>query len=167
MIGGRRLKEFQKIYEEYAKPVYRFLLSMTADEDLAEELLAETFYKALRHIDRFEGRCSIYTWLCRIGKNEYFRERRRSRRLVQMPSGESVTADDVVSMEERAEDRDVYCRAAKAVDRLPEPYREVFVLHTFGEIKLKEIADLKGKSESWARVTYFRARQMIAKEVTE
>ena len=65
------MSSFQQVYEAYAKPLYRFLLTLTCKEDLAEELLSETFYQAYLHIDRFEGRCSIYTWLCQIGKNAW------------------------------------------------------------------------------------------------
>ena len=63
----------RKAYDEYAKSVYRFLLSLTGSEDLAEELLQETFYQALQHIDKFEGKCSLYTWLCQIGKNAWYK----------------------------------------------------------------------------------------------
>ena len=74
------MAKFQDIYEEYAQPVYRFLLSLSGSEDLAEELLQETFYQALQHIDRFEGRCSLYTWLCQIGKNAWIKEMRRNKK---------------------------------------------------------------------------------------
>ena len=71
---------FQKTYEKYAQPVYRFLLSLAGSEDLAEELLQETFYQAFQHIDQFEGRCNLYTWLCQIGKNAWIKECRRNQR---------------------------------------------------------------------------------------
>lgn len=73
---------FQKVYEEYARLVYRFLLSLTGNDDLAEELLSETFYQAFRHVDKFEGRCSFYTWLCEIGKNAWIKECRRNKRYI-------------------------------------------------------------------------------------
>ena len=50
----------------------------------------------------------------------------------------------------------------EAVFQLEEPYREVFVMHIFGGVSLREIAAEHGKSESWARVTYLRARKRIA-----
>ena len=72
---------FQEVYEEYARPVYRFLLSLTGNEDLAEELLSETFYQAFKHIDRFEGRCNLYTWLCQIAKNLWYDECRKNKKI--------------------------------------------------------------------------------------
>lgn len=147
--------------------MYRFLLRLTGEENQAEELLQETFYQAFVHIDRFEGRCSLYTWLCQIGKNAWLKEcRRRSRhadvsyRELKIPSGEPGLEESLI----RGED----CRAIRrAIQNLQEPYRDVFVMHSLGAVKLKEIASLYGKSESWARVTYFRAKQQILQEVSK
>ena len=157
------MSAFQKVYEEYAQPVYRFLLSLSGSSDLAEELLQETFYQAFLHIDRFEGRCNLYTWLCQIGKNAWLRECRRKKRHREDISPEILTAP---SAEEQVLQKEEYRRAQKAIQKLEDPYRDVFILHAIGGVKLKEIAVVYGKSESWARVTYFRAKQRIVQEVT-
>jgi RNA polymerase sigma-70 factor (ECF subfamily) len=161
-----KLKEFQKVYEEFARPVYRFLLSLTGSEDMAEELLAETFYQAFLHIDRFEGRCSLYTWLCQIGKNAWLKECRRNKRYSDVAFEELELADKGQSAEEKAVNADTLNRIRKAIQKLEDTYRDVFVLHAIGEVSLKEIAAIHGKSESWARVTYFRAKNKIAEEVS-
>ena len=160
------MKEFQKVYEEFARPVYRFLLSLTGSEDMAEELLAETFYQAFLHIDRFEGRCSLYTWLCQIGKNAWLKECRRNKRYSDVAFEELELADKGQSAEEKAVNADTLNRIRKAIQKLEDTYRDVFVLHAIGEVSLKEIAAIHGKSESWARVTYFRAKNKIAEEVS-
>ena len=157
---------FQKIYEEYAQPVYRFLLSLAGNEDLAEELLAETFYQAFRYIDRFEGRCSLYTWLCQIGKNAWLRECRRSKRYREIRPEDVNSPDRKLSLEEQVINREMYREILGVVQILQEPYRDVFILHAIGEVALKEIANMYEKTESWARVTYFRAKKMIAQEVS-
>ena len=157
------MSAFQKVYEEYAQPVYRFLLSLSGSSDLAEELLQETFYQAFLHIDRFEGRCNLYTWLCQIGKNAWLRECRRKKRRREDIFPEILTAP---SAEEQVLQKEEYRRAQKAIQKLEDPYRDVFILHAIGGVKLKEIAVVYGKSESWARVTYFRAKQRIVQEVT-
>lgn len=156
---------FQQVYEEYGKPVYRFLLSLTGDESLAEELLQETFYQALQHIDRFEGKCSLYTWLCRIGKNAWLKECGRRKRYSGTDIDTLELTDTAQSPEERMIAQDDYRRIRQAVYRLEEPYKDVFIMHTFGGVKLREIAQIYGRSESWARVTYFRAKQKIVQEV--
>ena len=159
------MSTFTQIYEEYAQPLFRFLFALTGDEDLAEELQQETFYQAFLHIDRFEGRCSLYTWLCQIGKNAWLKECRRKRRFESME--DTDLPPDRRTPETRVIDRDRLARVRQAVYRLEEPYKEVFILHTFGGLKLKDIAQSFGKSESWARVTYYRAKSKIAQEVSE
>ena len=156
---------FQKIYEEYAQPVYRFLLSLTGKDDLAEELLSETFYRAYRHIDQFEGRCSLYTWLCQIGKNAWIKECRRNNRYSEITLDDLKLIDDKLSLEEQIINKEQYYKVLKALQKLSDIYRDVFILHAIGEVKFKEIAGIYGKTESWARVTYFRAKQQIAQEV--
>lgn len=160
------MSAFQKTYEKYAQPVYRFLLSLAGSEDLAEELLQETFYQAFQHIDRFEGRCNLYTWLCQIGKNAWLRECRRNQRYSDVSWEDLPLLSPTPSPEEQAISRDEYRRIHKAIQRLEDPYRDVFILHAIGGVKLKEIANIYGKSESWARVTFYRAKQQIAQEVS-
>ncbi len=157
------MSAFQKVYETYAQPVYRFLLTLSGSEDLAEELLQETFYQAFQHIDRFEGRCSLYTWLCQIGKNAWLKECRRNRRYSDVRWDELALSSP--PLEEQAIAKDEYRRIQNAIGQLEDPYRDVFILHAFGGIKLKEIALIYGKSESWARVTFYRGKQKIAQEV--
>ena len=159
--------EMKAIYEEYGKPVFRFLLSLTGSPEQAEELLQETFYQALIHIDRFEGRSSLYTWLCQIGKNAWLKECSRRKRYADTPYEELSLADPGLTPEEAAIRAEELRRIRRAVRNLEEPYRDVFILHIYGGLKLKEIAVNYGKSESWARVTFFRAKNRIAKEVTE
>ena len=156
---------FNKIYEEYARPVHGFLLRLTRNEELAEELLQETFYQALQHIDQFEGRCSLYTWLCQIGKNAWYKECRRSRRYSDVKMEDLIIADTKLSVEEQIVLKDEFVRVQRAIQKLDEPYKDVFILHAIGEVKLVEIAAVYEKSESWARMTFFRAKQRIVQEV--
>lgn len=161
------MRELQQLYEEYGKSVYRFLLRLTGDANLAEELLQETFYQALIHIGQFEQRSSLYTWLCQIGKNAWLKEIRRSSHHIGIPPEELRIPCNDPTPEENAIAQDELRRIRQAIRHLEEPYKEVFILHVFGKLKLREIAQANGKSESWARVTYYRARNQIAKEVME
>ena len=155
----------RKVYEEYAKSVYRFLLSLTESEDWAEELLQETFYQALQHISKFEGKCSLYTWLCQIGKNAWYKECRRKKRFSDENIEDLVLASKEPSVDSQVIEKLEYAKMRKAILKLEEPYRDVLILHIYGEIKLSEIANIYGKSESWAKVTFFRAKQKIIQEV--
>ena len=161
------MRGFEELYHTQGKPVYRFLLALTGDEGQAEELLQETFYQAFLHIDRFEGRSSLYTWLCCIGKNAWLRECRRRSRYADTPYEELKLTDPAPTPEEAALRREQNQRLRQAVLALEDPQREVFILHAYGGLKLKEIAALHQKSESWARVTYFRARKTIQEVLSD
>lgn len=161
------MTEFSELYETYGKPVYRFLLRLTGSADQAEELLQETFYQAFIHIGQFQGRSSIYTWLCQIAKNAWLKECRRNAHYADTPWEDLKLSDHTASPEAALIQKEELRLIRKAILRLDDPYREVFILHIYGGLKLKEIAEANGKSESWARVTYYRARVLIAKEVME
>lgn len=158
---------FQKVYEKYSKSVYRFLLSLTGDEEMSEELLQETFYRAFIHINQFEGRSSIYTWLCQIGKNAWLKECNRKNRYADIPIEDMPSLAKEEILEEQVIRREEYRRVRQVVLKLSEPYKDVFILHAYAGIKLKEIAVSYGKTESWARVTFYRAKQQIIQEVSE
>lgn len=159
------MSTFQEVYQKYGRKVYNFLLSLSGSEALAEELLQETFFQAFQHINQFEGRCSIYTWLCQIGKNAWLKEIKRKKRYSEISIEDLHLPDNLPLLEEQIIQKEQYLRTRKAMLALEEPYKNVFILHAISDIKLKEIANLYGKTESWARVTYYRARMQIVEEV--
>lgn len=153
---------FQDIYQEYGRPVYRFLLSLTGDTHQAEELMQETFYQAFLHIEQFEGRSSVYTWLCQIGKNAWLKECRRRNYFADSDIASDMFSEKGKQPEELVIEAEEFRRIRQAIYELEEPYREVFIMRVFGESQLKDIAAAFGKSESWARVTFYRAKSKIA-----
>lgn len=159
------MDDFKEIYDTYSQMVYRFLLAMTGDVYAAEELLQETFYQAFLHIGKFEGRCSVYTWLCQIGKNAWYKECQRNKRQIYTEKYEELENEH--SLEEDIIRREECQNVRKAIFKLKQPYQDVLAMHIFGEVPLKEIANHFGKTESWAYVTYYRAKNMIRMEVEE
>lgn len=156
------MEDFDEVYLECFPEIYRFLLALCRDPSLAEELTQETFFKALKAIDSFSGSCSLTTWLCQIAKNEYFSYRRKSGAQADEPLLELASDEDV---EQRFTDRETALAVHKALHRLREPYKEVFSLRTFAELPFAQIGLLFGKTESWARVTYYRAKVQIKEEL--
>lgn len=153
------MSDFQEVYDLYFKDVYKYALSLSRDPHIAEEITQETFFKALKHIDSFRGQCRLYVWLCQIAKNTYLTDlRRRSR---SAPQWEETPED---SLEDGLLTKESAFEIHKALHRLPEPYKEVFSLRVFGELPFSQIGELFGKTESWARVTYHRARLKIKEE---
>lgn len=159
------MEHFREIYEKNVNEVYRFLLSLTRDEQAAEDLTQETFVKAIEHIGSFRGDCKISVWLCQIGKNLFYRQYNKARHQTDL-SPETV---DRLTHEESPE-RDILHKHQSSeilrhLHTLDEPYKEVFMLHIFGEVSLKDISLLFGKSDSWARVTFYRAKAAIIEKL--
>jgi RNA polymerase sigma factor (sigma-70 family) len=156
--------EFEKIYDQHFREVYAFILSMSRNEKLAEEITQETFFKALKAIDGFKRQCKMNVWLCQIAKNTYFTHLSKQKRLV---PEEAVESSGDAVMERLMENREEAMRVHKVLHSLQDPYKEVFTLRIFGELSFRDISGLFGKTESWARVTYHRARQKIQDRLKE
>ena len=158
--------DYEGLYETYYMQVYSFLVTLSRDRSLAEELTAQTFYKAMTARSEYRGEGSELTWLCAIAKNLYADEqRRRARQSGQEPDETVVPAPG--AMEEDAQDRDAAFRIHLILHDLPEPYKEVFQLRVFGELAFVQIGRIFGKTETWARVTYHRARLKIQERMGE
>lgn len=162
---GETLDRFEDVFHQYAQPVYRFLLKLTQDECVAEELTQETFYKAFLHINSFRGECSIYTWLCQIGKNLCRNEQKRRKHCSFNELDRSLVSPH--NVEAQVIRKEQAAATLDALQRLPELSREVFSLRVFGEMKYKEIAAILGKTETWAKVTFFRAKEQLLKLLEE
>lgn len=163
MEGGEHVEDFDAIYRRHLREVYRFLLKLSGDSDVAEELTQETFAIAFEKLDSYENRGKILVWLCQIAKLEFYswcrKNKVRTERLNEdIPSHEEVLLDRIIEKEDSE-------HAKQILHGLPEPYREVFLLRVMGEMSFRNIGKIFGKSEVWGRVTFFRARKMIAERM--
>lgn len=157
------MSDFQEVYNLYFRDVYRYSLSLCRNEVLAEEITQETFYKALKKLDSFDGKSKISVWLCQIAKNTYISLCRKSKYFD--PNADISLLPSEISIEERFIDRESAFSIHRILHSLDEPYKEVFSLRTFGELSFKQIAQLFERTETWARVTYHRAKLMIKEEL--
>ena len=151
------MSELAEIYRIYFDDVYRYLLALSHDAQLAEELTSETFCRAMRALPGFRGACDIRVWLCQIAKNLYYSQLRREKCLA--PLEDCQIAEE--SHEEALEDHSEAARIQELLHALREPYKEVFMWRVYGEKSFRDIGALFGKTENWACVTYHRAKRMI------
>lgn len=155
------MQPMEEVYRQYARVVYRYLLGLTRDEDLAEELTQETFYQAVRTSGRYDGSAQVSTWLCGIAKNVLRTHQRKH------PPADDI--DDVTLPAPSAETavlrEETRLELLKRVHALKEPAREVVYLRTWGNLSFKEIGAVLGKTETWARVTFYRAKEQLRKDV--
>ena len=162
------MTDFEKVYKEYFNDVYLYIKRLSGDEHIAEEITSETFFKALKSIDRFRGECEIRVWLCQIAKNSFYTYIKKNSKiqnveeteLVNLPDNNNNVADEVTSKLQAFE-------IQKVLHEIDEPYREVFMWRVYAELSFKEIAGIFNKNENWACVTYHRARNQIKKRLEE
>ena len=156
----------EELYRTYFDIVYRYIRSISQDGSLAEEVTQETFFKALEKIDQFRGDCDVRVWLCQIAKNTLYDHLKKQKK--QLLGDEKLEKTENAGgelLEEKLAQRSQAMEIHKVLHRLSEPYKEVFSLRIFGELTFREIGMLFGKSENWARVTYYRARVKIREEL--
>lgn len=155
------------VYAQHAEEVYRFLLRLCGDATLAEDLLQNTFLKAIEKIDTFDNRCKLTSWLCQIAKNDYYDYLRKRHK----HSPESLDALDLphpqIPLEDMLVNKELARNIRMAVHQLPEPYKEVFLLRVYAELPFREIGQMFQKTEVWGRVTYLRAKEMVLKHLNE
>ncbi len=145
--------------------VYRYALSICQNDTEAQDLTQETFLKAMQASDRFEGKSSLYTWLCTILKHLWINKCKKSNREVLEDEKIVDISSPNKTIEQMITEKDFSKKIHLVLHTLDEPYKEVFSLRVFGELPFADIADLFSKTESWARVTYHRAKKMITEQL--
>lgn len=153
----------EEMYEKNVNAVYKYLFCLTHSADLAEELTQETFYQAMKRIDRFRGECKVSVWLCQIGKRLWYKElERRKRKEVplsevteEFPAFGHIENDYLLNVEK--------VEVFRMLHHLEDTTREVMYLRLAGELSFAEIGSIMGKTENWARVTFYRGKQKLMK----
>lgn len=160
------MADFEAIYLEHFENVYKYVFSLCRNEAVAEEITQEAFCKAMEHIDRFDGKCKLYVWLCQIAKNTYFTYAKKQKRYVSVADVD-LSSDTEQSFENEIFDRETAWQIHKLLHRLDKPYKEVFALRIFGELPFSQIGELFGKTDSWARLIFYRAKKEIRRGLDE
>ena len=152
----------EDIYRENYPIVYGYLLSLCGDIPLAEDLAAETFFKAFLHPRRYDGQCKLSTWLCTIGRNLYINERKRQLRSRRLNVHSSAEPDPEGLLLEKEQIAQLY----RTTQQLEPLYGQVFFMRLDG-LSFRQIGEAMGKSENWARVTFFRAKVKIQERMED
>ncbi|MBU3105609.1 RNA polymerase sigma factor [Clostridium gasigenes] len=159
------MKEFSELYRLYSEKIYKYLLYLTCNKHEAEELLQETFFQAFKSISRFKGESSISTWLFSIARNVYLKkyndDKKRDEISLELENIIGVTKSPLDELEAKEEE----CRILKAINLLDETYRQVVILRSLNELSFREIGEILNKNENWARVTFYRGKVKLGKEL--
>ena len=173
--GDRRA--FARLLDDYSGPLYRLALKMLGNASDAEDALQNTFLKAFQHVDKFEGRSSLSTWLYRIASNEalmLLRKRRPETTFSDIPLDDEddqnidpvQTTDWCCLPEEELLSSEGRTALDRAVEYLPETLRIVFVLRDIEDLSILETSQVLGLSETAVKTRLLRARLRLREELS-
>lgn len=157
------MTEFEKLFNENREFIFKYLMKMTHDSSLSEELTQETFFRAYMNYVSLRNKEKVSVWLCQIAKNTYFAWYNEQKKKASLDVLETASIDE--SIEDVFVQKELSQKALRCMHELEEPYKEVFMLSVFGGFSLKDISSIFEKSESWARVTFYRAKQKLLEKL--
>ena len=157
----------EEIYRQNARIVYHYLYALCKDKELAEDLTQDTFLRAFQAIDNFDGSCKLSTWLCQIGKHLLYQAWEKQKREIptdwddpppnKTPATHRDSAGEAIAKVELAE-------VLEELDSLPSAMREVICLRAINGLSYREIGQMLGKSENWARINFYRGKELLLKK---
>ena len=152
--------DMEQIYEKYFETVSKYLFCLTHNSDTSEELTQETFYRAVKNINKFKGNSKMSVWLCQIAKNLWYDELKKNKK------SKNIEDEIFLIQSENEVERDVISNDSKLqlykkLQKLDKNTREVIYLRITGELSFKEIGDILNKTENWARVIFYRGKQKL------
>lgn len=156
----------EEIYKQYSKIIYYYLLGICHNEFLAEEMMQETFCIAVAKIGKFRNECKMNVWLCEIAKNLLYKEAQRVKKIVNMSMDEEIGEIETKNnIEEEFIEKEEVEYLYKQIEKLESPRRELMYLRVKLELSFKELAEILGKSETWARVEFYRWKQKVIADI--
>lgn len=159
------MQDIEEIYQKYAGIVYKYIFCLTENENLAEEIVQETFCVAIKNINKFRGESKISTWLCQIAKYIWYEKLRKQKKQKEIPIDE---LENMVLLENFVEEeifqKEDKLELFKKIQKLDEQTRNVMYLRILGDLSYEEIGEVIGKTSNWARVVFFRGKQKIKEE---
>ena len=161
----KKIKEqIETIYKEYFQTVYKYLICLTHNEDIAEELTQETFYKAIQKINTFKNNCKISIWLCQIAKNLWYDELKKNKKIKDISEDEYFSIQIMTDFEDKIISEENRKILYQRIRNLNEQTRKVIYLRIIGDLSFKEIGSILGKTENWARTTFYRGKEKLREE---
>jgi len=135
---------------------------MIHDNNLAEELTQETFYQAMRTIDKYRGECKSSVWLCQIAKHVWYRYIEKNKKY-EVVSIDALNADIPDSYDLNSEVANRFCKVEfyKKLRKFDENIKEIVFLRISSDLSFAEIGEIVGKSENCVRVTFYRAKKKL------
>ena len=153
------MEDINKLYNMYAKDIYKFIIFISLNHEVAEDIMQSTFLSAIKSIHTFKGHSSVKTWLFGIAKNEYYSYLRKNPR--------NLKLEDINEIHYIQENKELYMSIMKKIQQLKEPQKQIVILRIINDMSFKEIGAVVGKSENYCRVNFFREKQKLLEDVKD
>lgn len=155
---------FGVVYDGFVKKIYDYAFFRTRDKQSAEDIVADTFTKALERISSFDpGKGTTSSWLYRIARNTLVDEYRKKQKYASMP--EAYDIPDHVDLGSSLDTKEMLMRVQGALQKLSEKEREIIILRVWDELSYKEIAEIMGKSEASLKMATSRALKSLRSQI--
>lgn len=157
------MRQIEEIYKKYYNVVFKYLLCLTKNSDIAEELTQETFLKMIKKIHTIKDASKISTWLCVIARNLWYDQLRKNKYKT-VSFEDSQILENTESIENEYINKEEFSETNSKIESLDNLSKRVLYLRLSFDMSFKEIGDVLGKSETWARVTFYRAKRKIKED---
>ena len=155
-----------EIYSKYSSIIYKYLLGLSKNKELAEELMQETFYSAILHYDKLKNdNDKILNWLYIIAKNKWKDYMKKKSKIKKIPLNKNLIEE--YSYENEVELNDEKKRLYEKINKLNPISKKVILMKINTELTFKEIGEILGKNESWAKTIYYRANNKLREEMKD
>ena len=158
------MQPIEEVYKMHSNTVYKYLICLTQDEDISEDLTQETFAIAVKEIKKFKGDCKVSVWLCQIAKHLWYQELKKRKKYKKISIEEIENLQTTENTEEYILKKEEKIELFKNIQKLDELSRQIIYLKMVGNLNFIEIAEILGKTANWARVTFYRAKQKLKEE---
>ena len=153
------MREIEELYRQYYDVIFKYLMCLSKNKEIAEDLTQETFYKMIKKINTYKGKAKFSVWLCEIAKNTYYDELRKNKKISKNEEIDNIISDQ--NLETDYIEKEQKLKTYEKINQLDEITRRVLYLRINSELSFKEIGEILGKTENWARVTFYRGKQKI------
>ncbi|MDF2844998.1 MAG: polymerase subunit sigma-70 [Herbinix sp.] len=157
-------KSLEKIYQQYSNEVYLYAFSLCKNYHEAQELVSDTFFKALVSLEKEDGEFKY--WLLRVCKNSWLDGLKKKKYILDKPYDEalSLTGNDMVNLILKEEERRTLY---EVIQYLPQTYKEIIILHYFCNLSLKEISEIMNITPGAGRMLISRARKCLKERLNK
>jgi RNA polymerase sigma-70 factor (ECF subfamily) len=152
------------IYRTYYQDVYRYVSFLNYNRAEIEDIVQNTFLKAMQGMAAFRGDCTVKTWLLTLARNESIRYGQKIKK--HLPYCDLIEEPGTDTFPDY-EQRELMNRVVKAIQLLEEPKRTLMILRLINELSYEEIGRIIDKSDTWCRVNFMRIKRNIIEEMEE